>query len=627
MAKVAFVVPSVLNSGGGERRIDVGAATLREALAAATAEMGEEFARRILEDPKADPPVPRALVNLYVNGKNAQFTGGLDTALSDGDEVYLLPAVAGGEDLSARDLDRYSRQVMLDGIGYEGQVRLRGARACIVGAGGLGHPIAARLVGMGVGRVRLVDRDTVELSNLHRQALFTEADVGRVKVEAAAERLRAMNSGVEVEAVAASVSAANAASIVEGCDVVVDALDSVNARYALNRACVAAGIPFVSGAAVGTAGQALTVVPEKTACYHCVFPALNEDEMPTCSIEGVNPAVLSVVGGIEASEAARVLVGLEPALAGRMLHVDIDTMAFSSTRTFRADECPVCGTDRVEVRVPGGVAVEELCGRNKGQRTFALAPPAGAAPDLSRAVDYARSHSIRVEPTGELGQLVRFESAHGISSSVQGKMGSFTHSLVLRDTSVNFMADGSAVIVGVRDEEEAIMLYNRLLDRSSDALRELEDVNSDPDNAMTHRLKSIAFIDMKAFDNALASAAKAVSLDPKNPRSHKARAIALRCLNRLEEALESLDAAIELDPDDAETHSNRAAILPNLGRDEEALKAAERAISLEPKYAPAHENKAIALQGMGRHDDARAARERAEGLAPALRVAAGGQGS
>jgi len=309
-ARVAFVVPSVLNSGGGERRIEVGAATLREALAAAAAEMGEEFARRVLEDPKADAPAPRALVNLYVNGKNAQFTGGLDTALKDGDEVYLLPAVAGGGgSLSAKDLDRYSRQVMLDGIGYEGQVRLRGARACIVGAGGLGHPIAARLVGMGVGRVRIVDRDTVELSNLHRQALFAEADVGRVKVEAAAARLRAMNSGVEVEAVAASVNAANAASIVEGCDVVIDALDSVNARYALNRACVAARIPFVSGAAVGTSGQALTVVPERTACYHCVFPSLDEDEMPTCSIEGVNPAVLSVVGGIEASEAARVLVG------------------------------------------------------------------------------------------------------------------------------------------------------------------------------------------------------------------------------------------------------------------------------------------------------------------------------
>lgn len=662
MARVAFVVPSVLNSGGGERKIELGAATLREALAAATAEMGEEFARRILEDPKADVPVPRALVNLYVNGKNAQFTGGLDTALSDGDEVYLLPAVAGGEDLPARDLDRYSRQVMLDGIGYEGQVRLRGARACIVGAGGLGHPIAARLVGMGVGRVRLVDRDTVELSNLHRQALFTEADVGRVKVEAAAERLRAMNSGVEVEAVAASVSAANAASIVEGCDVVVDALDSVNARYALNRACVAAGIPFVSGAAVGTAGQALTVVPEKTACYHCVFPALNEDEMPTCSIEGVNPAVLSVVGGIEAAEAARVLVGREPALAGRMLHVDIDTMAFSSTRTFRADECPVCGTDRVAVKVPGGVAVEELCGRNKGQRTFALAPPAGKAPDLSRAVELAKSRGIRVEQTGKMGWLFHFDSEYLDGWRGDGKRGAFTLMFVLRDANANFTVDGSAVIVGARDEEEAVWLYNYLLGRDGEALRGLEKaVSEDPSNAMAHRLKSRTLVSMKKYGGALEAAKRAVSLDPKNPRSHKSVANALHALARFKEALDSLDAAIALDADDADSRSNRASVLVSLGRHAEALEAAERAIALDRGHVWAHANKAEALCGLGRQgeaigaledasklfprdrgtlldladlcedmdlaDKARSARERAEALGPALQVTAGGAGS
>ena len=661
MAHVTFVVPSVLNAGGGERKIEADASTLREALAAAAAEMGEEFARRVFEDPTAAEPVPRALVNLSVNGKNAQFAGGLDTALSDGDEVYLLPAVAGGEDLSSRDLDRYSRQVMLEGIGYDGQLRLRGARACIVGAGGLCHPIAARLVGMGVGRVRLVDRDTVELSNLHRQVLFTEADVGRVKVEAAAERLRAMNSDVDVEAVAASVNDSNAASIVAGCDVVIDALDSVTARYALNRACVAAGIPFVSGAAVGTAGQALTIVPERTACYHCVFPSLDEDEMPTCSIEGVNPAVLSIVGGIEASEAARVLVGKEPALSGRILHVDIDTMGFSSTRTFRADECPVCGTDRVTVRVPGGVTVEELCGRNRGKRTFTLAPPAGFVPDLSRVVHYAKSRNIKVEPTGEMGRLVHFENAYAYGRHVHGRAGLFTHSFVYRDVSANFMADGSAVIVGVRDEEEAVWLYNRLLERNDAALRELAaSASGDPNNAMAHRLRSRTLVSMEQYGKALEAAEKAISLDPKNPKSHRVRATALHCLDRHGEALESLDAALELDPNDADSHSNRAAILTNLDCDK-ALKAAERAIELEPEHMWAHSNKARALLGlgrenealeairaasemfpwdagtfnsladlcedMGRADEARSAREREGELPPVLRVAARGAGS
>ena len=444
MARISFVVPSVLNSGGGEKRLELEAASLRDALGAAVGQMDEGFARKVLEDPASGRIVPRSLVNMYVNGKNAQFSGGLDTVLKDSDEVYLLPAVAGGSgELSSRDLDRYSRQVMLESIGYEGQTRLRGSHACIIGAGGLGHPIAARLAGMGVGRIRLVDRDVVELSNLHRQALFTERDVGRVKVEAAAERLGQMNSDVIIEAVAMSVSDANARSIVDGCDVVIDALDSVNARYALNRACVDAGIPFVSGAAVGVSGQALTVVPGRTACYHCVFPALDEDAMPTCSIEGVNPAVLSIVGGIEAAEAARILTGKEPALGGRILHVDIDSMDFVSTRTFRADECPACGTERVRTSGRDGMMVEELCGRNRGKRTFSLTPPHSVELDAEAVAAAAARMGYAVKDTGKLGLSV----ASG-------------------DVNVSFMASGSAVVVGAQDDAAAVQIYNSLIQKT-----------------------------------------------------------------------------------------------------------------------------------------------------------------
>ena len=263
---VSFTIPSVLNAGAGEKKVDVAIGekgTLGEAFLALCGAMGEDFGRRVLEP---DGSTPRAVINVYVNGKNAQFSGGMGSGVSAGDEVYILPAVAGGgggggaeearPDLSARDLDRYSRQVMLEQIGYAGQQRLAAASVCIVGSGGLGSPIASRMAGMGVGRIRLVDRDVVELSNLHRQTLFAESDVGRVKVEAAAERLRAMNSGIRIEALPLSVGEHNAADVVGGCDVVIDALDSVAARYALNRACVRAGVPFVTGAAVGVSGQA-----------------------------------------------------------------------------------------------------------------------------------------------------------------------------------------------------------------------------------------------------------------------------------------------------------------------------------------------------------------------------------
>ena len=473
---VSFTIPSVLNAGAGEKKVDIPIGekgTLGEAFLALCSAMGEEFGRRVLEP---DGSTPRAVINVYVNGKNAQFSGGMGSGVSAGDEVYVLPAVAGGSggegagaDLSARDLDRYSRQVMLEQIGYAGQQRLAAASVCIVGSGGLGSPIASRMAGMGVGRIRLVDRDVVELSNLHRQTLFAESDVGRVKVEAAAERLRAMNSGIRIDALPLSVGEHNAADVVGGCDVVVDALDSVAARYALNRACVRAGIPFVTGAAVGVSGQAFTVVPRRSACYHCMFPRLDEDSMPTCSIEGVHPPILSIIGGIEASEAAKIVVGQEPSLSGRILHVDLEHLAFSFTRTFRAEECTVCGAAAAAAAAgagdgqaepaareaaAGNLVVEELCGRGGGRRTFSLTPVAAAAAaaaieratDLDAVARAARKRGLLVEPLGEMGLSVHSDSL-----------------------SVSIMRHGSAVVVGTSDGDEAVRLYNELLGAGSAA--------------------------------------------------------------------------------------------------------------------------------------------------------------
>ncbi|MGQ0794584.1 MAG: ThiF family adenylyltransferase, partial [Nitrosopumilaceae archaeon] len=285
MANIKFIIPSVLNKGGGEKKIDIVATSLSEAFDKISQEMGEEFQRRVLNS----DGTPRSLINIYINGKNMRFSGGMQTSLKDGDEVYLLPAVAGGSELSKKELERYSRQVMLEEIGYEGQLKLRNAKVCVVGIGGLGNPIATRLVAMGIGKIRIVDRDVIELSNLHRQTMFDESDIGQVKVESAAKKLHKMNPDVEIEALPVSVNDYTALDLVEGCDVVIDALDSVNARYSLNKACIAKKIPFVTGAAVGVSGQAFTVLPKQSACYHCLFPALDEDSMPTCSIEGVHP--------------------------------------------------------------------------------------------------------------------------------------------------------------------------------------------------------------------------------------------------------------------------------------------------------------------------------------------------
>ena len=282
-------------------------------------------------------------------------------------------------------LDRYSRQIMLDQIGYDGQKRLAESTALVVGAGGLGTVILERLAGMGVGTVVVVDRDVVEASNLHRQTLYGDADVGRGKAEAAAEKMGLINGSVEAMPVAAPLTEANAGVLVGGCDVAIDALDTAGARHVLNEACIEAGVPLVCGSAVGVDGQAMTVLPGKTACYRCVFGEVDDAAMPKCSTTGVHPSILSIIGGVEASEAVSILAGREPSLAGRLFHASLGGMEFAKMAVSADPECVACGSGRAiaksegvacadgaQCATPYGLAVEELCGRGRGKRTFAV---------------------------------------------------------------------------------------------------------------------------------------------------------------------------------------------------------------------------------------------------------------
>ena len=437
MANITFTIPSVLNQSGGEKKTQISADSLQDAFAKISDILGDDFKRRVLEG----DGTPRSLINIYINGKNAKFSSGMNTSLKDGDEVYILPAVAGGsEELSSKELDRFSRQVMLEEIGYQGQLKLKNSKVCVVGTGGLGNPITSRLAAMGVGTLRIVDRDVIELSNLHRQTMFDEDDVGQVKVEVAAKKLQKLNPDCNIEALAISVNDYTALEVVEGCDVVIDALDSVNARYALNKACVQFGIPFVTGAAVGVSGQAFTVLPKQSACYYCMFPELDEDTMPTCSIEGVHPSILSIVGGIEVAEAVKIIIGKKPSLSENILHIDLETLDFNSTRTFRAEECPICGTGKLEAIPREELILEELCGRNRGKRTYSITPTKTFDIDVNAVTNTAREKGFVVENQGDLGLSMR-----------------------TNELSVSFMKKGSAVVVGPKDEPEAIELYKSLL--------------------------------------------------------------------------------------------------------------------------------------------------------------------
>jgi adenylyltransferase/sulfurtransferase len=436
LASITFTIPSVLNAGSGEKKTEIEVSTLSDAFAKISETMGDDFKRRVLNE----DGTPRSLINIYINGKNAKFSAGLDTQLSDGDDVYILPAVAGGSDLSEKELDRYSRQVMLEEIGYQGQLKLKQSKVCVVGVGGLGNPIVTRLAAMGVGKLRIVDRDVIELSNLHRQTMFNEDDVGQVKVETAAKKLRKLNPEIVVEELPVSINDYTALDVVDGCDVVVDALDSVDARYALNKACIEKKIPFVTGAAVGVTGQSFTILPKESACYHCLFPSLDEDSMPTCSIEGVHPSILSIVGGIEVSEAVKIITGKEPSLKNKVLHVDLENLIFNFTKVSRVEECSVCGSGKQQEKIKEELILEELCGRNKGKRTFSITPTYPVELDVDAITFTAKERGFIVENLGDLGLSMR-----------------------TNDLSISFMKRGSAVLVGAKDEDEATALYKDIL--------------------------------------------------------------------------------------------------------------------------------------------------------------------
>jgi len=439
MTNIEFIIPSVLTKGSGEKKIPLDAIDLQDAFTKVTEQLGEDFKRKVLDLTGK----PRSLINIYINGKNMRFSNdGMATKLNKGDSIYILPAVAGGSELKNEDLQRYSRQIMLDEIGFVGLEKLRKAKVCVVGVGGIGNPVVTQLTAMGIGKLKIVDRDIIEISNLHRQHLYTENDIGKVKVEAAKERLEQINSNVEIEALPNSVTKYTAENIVKGFDIVVDALDSIDARYALNDACIKLNIPLIYAGALGMLGSICTIIPNKSACLRCIFPALDEDDMPTCSTEGVHPSILYLVGGIQVSEVVKIIVGEKPNLENKLLYIDLNDLSLEKVRVFRQDECPSCGTkrfDKNQLEVQQ-LIIEELCGRDRGKRTYTVTPS-----HISSSLNL-----IGVEKSAEkLGYTIK----------TKGELGLTLISSNSANLSISFMSSGAATIVGAKNEDEALSIY------------------------------------------------------------------------------------------------------------------------------------------------------------------------
>jgi molybdopterin-synthase adenylyltransferase len=456
MVQIEFVIPSVLNKGGGERKLPIEAESLSDAFQKVSETMGEDFKRRVFDLNGK----PRSLINIYLNGKNIRFNSdGMATALNKDDTIYILPAVAGGgerggdEQFSGKDMQRYSRQIMLEEIGFTGMEKLRKATVCVVGVGGIGNPVTTMLIAMGVGKLRIIDRDVIEISNLHRQHLYNEDDIGKVKVEVAAERLQKLNLTAKIEAIPISVTRYNAESLVKGADIVIDALDSVDARYALNDACIKLKIPFIYAGALGMLGSVCTILPGESACLRCMFPELEEDDMPTCSTEGVHPSILYLVAGTQVSEAVKIITGQKPSLVDKLLYLDLNDLTMEKVQMLRQEACPSCGSSAASVikslqpKVVAGdqLLVEELCGRDRGKRTYTVAPFGLSSISLSMIIKNAEHLGYDVTSRGNLGI-----TASG--SGIKGKV------------SISILTSGAATIVGATNETDALKIYKTFVD-------------------------------------------------------------------------------------------------------------------------------------------------------------------
>ncbi len=239
---------------------------------------------------------------------------------------------------------RYSRQMILQGIGYDGQQKLKQAKALVVGAGGLGSPVLTYLAAAGVGTIGIADFDTVTISNLNRQTLHFTEDIGRKKVDSACEKMTKLNPDLSVVKHQTRINIDNVEEIISAYDIIIDATDNFPIRYLISDACYFMGKPVIEGAATGYDGILMTIIPGKTPCYRCLYPMPPADGvMPTCSDVGILGMVTGIIGSIQALEAVKIILGLGETVSGRILTFDALTTSFREVKWRRRQECPLCG--------------------------------------------------------------------------------------------------------------------------------------------------------------------------------------------------------------------------------------------------------------------------------------------
>jgi adenylyltransferase/sulfurtransferase len=311
------------------------------------------------------------------------------------------------DELSPTQLETYSRQIVLDDIGYNGQKKIRKAKVCVLGLGGLGSPTVMKLAAMGVGFLRIVDRDVVSRSDLHRQTLYDVDHLGVPKVEVAGKKVCRLNPDVDLDPIPASLNSRNVYSFLHGVDIVVDGFDRIGPRYIVNRACQKLKIPYIFGAAIEYYGNVSSIIPGKTACLECFYPNLEDETLPRCAVVGVHPSVTSMVSSIQVLETISYLTGSRMNLENKLLYIDLKHFTFDTLTVLQRENCPVCGAH------PKGQAptvqeknLEETCARD-GRRVLVISPEITREVDPESLSRIAQRHGMKVDAVSHFGITLR----------------------------------------------------------------------------------------------------------------------------------------------------------------------------------------------------------------------------
>jgi len=326
----------------------------------------------------------------------------------------------------------YSRQVILKELGPKGQRKLAKSKVAVVGLGGLGTASSLYLALAGVGHIRLIDQDTVELHNLHRQVLYSPGDLHYPKVEVSAKRLRKINPLVEVEPLPENLNTNNVEKFLSGMDCVVDGLDNMRTRYLVNRACAKLRVPYVFGAAIGIEGNLSVFAPPETPCLECVFPTLDDSNLLTCDVRGVLGTTPGIIGTMQAMETIKVLTGIGSALKGKLMICDFSDVYFTTIDVFKRENCPAC---------QGIIAFPEkreklvwLCGRN----TVNVNPEKPLKLNLNEVYESIRRH-FKVRIKSQLAIIFDYKNFE-----------------------ISFFGGGRMLIKNVKDEKSALEVYKEI---------------------------------------------------------------------------------------------------------------------------------------------------------------------